>query len=330
MGGFEGRQVVGYRNIDDALRKIYSRCIRVTADRCLDMPREVEEFRTARMDDAASRKYLQMERDCVAEFGGHRITAPMVMMRQMKLAEITGGFIYEAGADGKRVATHRIARAPKLRALADMLDESAGRKMVVWCRFTEEVDLIREMLDERGVKHVCIDGRVKVGAKGCTCGTCRLCLMHIFQNDPDVQVFIGQEATCSMGIALWAASITVYYSQDCNAETRRQTKDRTKQVGKKEPCLYVDLLAETAAGRKTTDHDTRVIVRGKEQFGGEVSRMLMQMMTERVSGTEASAKLSGMARDALAGARRRDGKLSAPPAQRALPTEDIMQEGEEF
>lgn len=329
MGGFEMRQVVGYRNIDDALRKIYSISIRFTKDRCLDLPPKVYETRTVRMDDVTSKKYRQLEKECVAEFDGKAIAAPLVMTKLMKLSQITGGFVYEQGDDGRRVATHRMKNPVKLSVLEEILDESPGRKIIIWCKFTEELKIIRDMLTARGVKHVSIAGdvasrgkKVEKG-KSCGCGECRGCYVRQFQEDPSTFVFVGQVATAGMGITLTAANLVIYYSNDYSLEHRLQSEDRCHRIGQKQSVTYVDILAETHSGGKTIDHDTLEVLKGKGRFAGEISRALMQKMTVRQQPAGSG-----------------DGRLVKNPARvktnnkRPEPNlqgeETIMSEGEEF
>ena len=160
LGGFEQRQIVGYRNINDALKKIYKYSIRLTKDRCLDLPPKIYETRYAKMDEVTSRKYKELEKECVVEFDKATILAPLVMTKIIKLSQITGGFIYEADDAGKRVATHHMAKPAKLDVLEEILDESPGRKFIIWARFTEEINIIQGLLSKLGIKHVMISGSV--------------------------------------------------------------------------------------------------------------------------------------------------------------------------
>ena len=355
MGGFEGRQIIGYRNIDEALRKIYSISIRFTADRCLDLPKIVPEVRTVRMDEVTSRKYRELEKECVAEFDGVQICTPMVMTKRMKCSQVTGGFVYEAGEDGRRVATHRTARAVKLEAIRELLEEVPGKKFIVWCNFSEELNLVRELLDSLGIQSVSVSGSVRVRGPGvakseaCACGECRECRIRRFQGDPGVLGFIGQIATANMGIDLSAADLMVYYSNDENLENRLQTEQRAVKIGKKTSIMCVDVLAETSGGGKTVDYDKVEILTGKDRFATDVSKALMQRMVVRQvkdegsklgnkvsaadelvddlegSGAKISRKIKKAVRDA--------GGLVKNPAHVRSPRRDsdvILSEGEEF
>jgi SNF2 family DNA or RNA helicase len=336
MGGFEMRQIIGYRNVEDAIKKIYALSIRFTGDRCLDLPPKVYEVRHVRMDEDTSKRYKQLEKECVAEFGGAQVTAPMVMTKIMKLSQITGGFVYEQGADGSRVATHRMAKMPKIEVLREVLEENPGRKVIIWCRFMEELNLIQEALREDKLKYVVISGGVTVRGKAekgaeCKCGTCRGCLVRQFQTDPNTRVFLGQVSTAGLGITLTAASLVIYYSNTYSLEDRLQSEDRCHRIGQTKSVTYVDILAETSMGGKTIDHDTLEILKGKGRFANEISRALMQKMVERTKGSKLEEGLAAFVQEEKkAGTYKGIIRNPARTKKRSKGSDMIMEEGEEF
>jgi SNF2 family DNA or RNA helicase len=64
-----------------------------------------------------------------------------------------------------------------------------------------------------------------------------------FQNsESNVKYFISNPQTGGMGITLHAATNVIYYSNDFNLESRKQSEDRAHRVGQHHPVLYVDLM----------------------------------------------------------------------------------------
>lgn len=281
MGGFENRQVVGYRNFQDFLKKVYAVAIRFTKDRCLDLPPKVYERRAAKLDDEVSAQYKQFEKECVAKFDGTQISAPLIMTKLMKMSQVTGGFIYEQGADGKRVATHVFKKNPKIDVLEEILDESVGKKVIVWCRFTQELQAIEALLVSMKLPYVAIHGGVAPDDRGKA--------VSRFQTDPKCRIFLGQVSTAGMGITLTAASTVVYYSNTYALEDRLQSEDRCHRIGQKNSVTYIDILAETARGGRTIDHDVLDVLKGKAAFAQEVSMALMRSMVTRTKMEEKPA-----------------------------------------
>lgn len=272
MGGFENRQVIGYKNINDFLKKVYTLAIRFTKDRCLDLPPKVYQRRAAVLDKDLSAKYRQLEKECVAEFGGHDVAAPLVMTKLMKLSQLTGGFIYEQAEDGTRLQTH-IFKTAKLDILDEILDETLPQKIIVWCRFTQELKNIRALLEKNKITSVSIAGDVK--------SEDRAKAVKDFQENPKVKVFVGQVSTAGLGITLTAANVVVYYSNTYSLEDRLQSEDRCHRIGQDHSVTYIDILAETSDGRRTIDHDVLSAVKGKAAFANEISMALMQKMVFR-------------------------------------------------
>lgn len=282
MGGFEMRQTVGYRNIGEFFKRLFSAGIRFTKTMCLDLPPKVYQSRFAKMDEEVSKKYRQLERECIAEFGGKEIAAPLVMTKLMKLSQVTGGFIYEQDAAGERVATHTFNKNPKLEVLDEILDEVLPNKVIIWCRFKQEIAIITALIQERAValaktgkklKFAAIHGDIPQEERGQQVAN--------FQTDPDCQVFIGQVSTAGLGITLTAASYVVYYSNTYSLEDRLQSEDRCHRIGQTKSVTYIDILATTFNGKRTIDHDTLDIIKGKAVFANEVSLALVRRMVDR-------------------------------------------------
>lgn len=275
MGGFEMRQIMGYRNIGDFYKKLFSLGIRFTKDMCLDLPAKVYAKRTAKLDEETSKKYRQLEKECIAEFAGKQIAAPLVMTKLMKLSQVTGGFVYEQDATGERVGTHVFKKNPKLDVLEEILEEVLPKKVIVWCRFKQEISCIEALLKEMKIPFVAIHGDIKTADRGEA--------VRKFQEEEGVKVFVGQVDTAGLGITLTAASFVVYYSNTYSLEARLQSEDRCHRIGQTKSVTYTDILAETHDGKRTIDHDTLDVIKGKAMFANEVSLALVSRMVGRQS-----------------------------------------------
>lgn len=273
MGGFENRQIMGYRNMEDFLAKVYGVAIRFTKDKCLDLPPKVYEVRTVRLDDDASKQYRQLEKDCILEIKGQIMVTPLLLTKIMKLSQLTGGFIYNTDDEGKKTETHMLAKNPKLEAVDDILDEVLPAKVIIWTRFMQEIICVESLLKKRKLNYRIIQGSVSAED--------RAKAVKDFQEDPTVSVFIGQVSTAGFGITLTAASVVIYYANTYALEDRLQSEDRCHRIGQTKSVTYIDLLAETSKGGKTVDHDVLKIIKGKAAFATEISDALIRSMEER-------------------------------------------------
>ena len=284
MGGFENREIRGYKNVDSLMRRIYSIAIRLTKRECLNLPKKIPEKREVVLDSAATAKYLEFEKKCVAEFSGKIVTAPMVMTKLMKLSQITGGFIYEQGPDGKKIGAINMPTQPKLADLATVLEENKGRKVIVCCVFIQEVKLIRDLLNKMKINFVSVAGDVKIKDRAAE--------IAAFQDAPKVRVLVGQMPTVSFGITLTAAHLMYFYSGTYAYEVRSQTEDRAHRAGLDHSVTYIDAIAVLENGRSTIDQDIMDVKDGKARLANEVSTALLQKMFVRC-GKKPDFKLSG-------------------------------------
>jgi SNF2 family DNA or RNA helicase len=127
----------------------------------------------------------------------------------------------------------------KISALDDILDDyviSAGKKLVIFCRFRPEIDLIEELLKKKKLQYACIYGDIKIEARGE--------IVKDFQENPKTMVFLAQIDTAGLGITLTAADTCVYYSVNFNYAAYSQSLARIHRIGQKNTCTYIHLVVE--------------------------------------------------------------------------------------
>ena len=235
MGGFDRRQIVGYKDLDKLIQKEHSIAYRVTKDEALDLPEPTFLNRYIPLEGAAKNLYDRIKRDSFAELeNGGQITAPTVLTKLLRLQQFTGGFIQ--ADEGTRP---ELVFKGKIDALGDILDDyviDAGKKLVIFCRFRPEIDLIGEALKKRRIKYAAIFGDIKIEDRGP--------IVADFQNNPETKVFLAQIDTAGLGITLTAADTCVYYSVNFNYAAYSQSLARIHRIGQRNACTYIHLVVE--------------------------------------------------------------------------------------
>lgn len=235
MGGFDRRQIVGYKDLDKLIQKEHSIAYRVTKDEALDLPEQTFLNRYIPLDGAAKNLYDRIKRDSFAELeNGGQITAPTVLTKLLRLQQFTGGFIQ--ADEGTRP---ELVFKGKIDALGDILDDyviDAGKKLVIFCRFRPEIDLIGEALKKRRIKYAAIFGDIKIEDRGP--------IVADFQSNPETKVFLAQIDTAGLGITLTAADTCVYYSVNFNYAAYSQSLARIHRIGQRNACTYIHLVVE--------------------------------------------------------------------------------------
>ena len=230
IGGFKNKQVVGYKNMDDFVRKIHSIAFRIRLEDAVDMPPYIDETRYVTLEPSAKAMYDQLEKDSYMELEQGEITMRNVLTLHLRLAQFTGGFLRSDDGGLQQVSS------AKLEALEDIVDSciAANRKVAVFARFVPEIEAISKMLKDKGIDHSVIMGSVQDRAEQ----------VRRFQEEPEVKVFIGQLQTASKGLTLTAASVEVFYSLDFSFENYDQSRRRIYRIGQKKKCLYIHLVCK--------------------------------------------------------------------------------------
>lgn len=122
---------------------------------------------------------------------------------------------------------------PRLQLLMELIEESRG-KVIVWCRFTRDVDVICEALSDLALRY---DGKTTAGAR-------EIALKRFRDPDDPARVFVANTATVSMGITLTIAKTMIYYSNGFSLENRLQSEDRFHRIGQDQSVQIIDLIAE--------------------------------------------------------------------------------------
>lgn len=238
MGGFNRKQIVGYKDLNDLIKKEHSIAFRITKEEAIDLPEQTFETRRVSFTDKERGLYDRIRRDSYAELeSGGQITATTVLTKLLRLQQLAGGFLVEDNAEKPQL----VSRA-KLNALADIIEDyviSAGKKLVIFARFIPEVKEIIKATQKQlpaGKKLVAIYGDIKKEDRGD--------IVKQFQEDKNTMVFVGQIDTAGTGITLTAADTCVYYSKNFNYATYSQSLSRIHRIGQRNVCTYIDLEVE--------------------------------------------------------------------------------------
>jgi SNF2 family DNA or RNA helicase len=230
MGGYQGYQIIGWKNLEELATKLGGISYRVLKKECLDLPDKIyKEYRLS-MSDAFRKIYEQFAEEMVAEIGGQIIMATVVLAKLTKLRQLTSGFVYDEQRD-----VIKLEDKQKLEQLKEILEEITPRhKVVIWTTFRHEMTMIEKLLKELNLRSVKIDGTVPQNQ--------RQEAIRLFQEDAGTKVFVGQQHAGGLGITLTAADYCIFFSNDYSPEVRLQCEDRLHRIGQKNPVTYIDII----------------------------------------------------------------------------------------
>ena len=251
-----GRDVItGYKPKTDKSDEFHDRLRHcswsLTKEEAMDLPSQTDLIRNVFLSKEDQRTYDMVYAGLASEMEGEKLNAAG-QAKLMKMRQLTGGFYYTGEG------TVHSSSPVKLAELDQILDEIRSEPVVIWASFTAEIDMIKALLDRRGIRNDVIDGRTKDAGD----------VIQRFQ-DGELKALVCHPAAAGPGITLTAASYAVYYSMDFSYEKYQQSRDRIHRKGQARPCTYYHLICDGGV-----DEDILWAVRNKAKVSDAVLRMI--------------------------------------------------------
>jgi SNF2 family DNA or RNA helicase len=237
MGGFQGKQVLGYQFQEDLYKRIRPYVDYVTKKDCLDLPDKVyaDPLLVKPTEDQA-RVMKQLATEYSMEDGNEEITVSTVLERMLRYQQVIGGtFPYES--ESGNYETRPISgRNPKLEAMLEYIaDLPDNAKVIIWARFVPEIGYIADAIaEEYGEESYCT-------FFGATSSDERKQNSERFQNDPSRRFMVSNQTVGGYGQTWTAATYVVYYSNTFSYEDRYQSESRPHRKGQENQVTYQDI-----------------------------------------------------------------------------------------
>ncbi len=252
LGGFQNKQVVAFRNMEQLEGLMRTITFRVSKD-VLDLPPETHVTYHCTLGPDAWRAYQSLERDFVAQVEAGLITAANAMVKLLRLQQITGGSVK---TDDNRYA--QVDRS-KQNLLADTLEDiGQDEPVVVFCRFHADLDAVHQAAADMGCSSMELSGRRDELKRW---------------QDGEAQVLAVQISAGGVGVDLTRARYSIYYSLSFSLGEYDQSLSRTHRPGQTRPVTHIHLVA-----RGTVDEK---IIRALEQRAEVIESILKQIKEKR-------------------------------------------------
>jgi SNF2 family DNA or RNA helicase len=234
MGGWQGKQVVGWQRQDELNEKFYSIAYRVTSD-VLDLPPVTHEVLSCKLSKVAAEIYSDLEDDFISEVEEGVVTAKNALSKLLRLQQVTSGYIKldENGLE-------RQIDTSKQEMLDELVDSTGAQEpLVVFTRFRHDLDVVRNVAEKNGRRYAELSGRK-------------------LPDVPDLQSWQNGEADIigvqiqagGAGIDLTRARYCVYYSLGFSLGDYEQSLARVHRPGQTRATTYYHLVAEGTVDQK--------------------------------------------------------------------------------
>ena len=233
MGGFGGKQVVGFQQLDD-LRERMSR-FTFQADRSvLDLPPAIHDRRIVHLAPKARRMYTELDTLFCTMVKEGEISASNALVKLLRLQQLTSGVASLEDIDGSKI--HVRVDTAKEDAMVDIFtDLPADEPVVVFGRFRGDMDTIHRAAER--------SGRTSLELSG----TRRELSEWQAGAAPILAVQIQAGGT---GIDLTRACYVLFSSVGFSLGDYEQALARAHRPGQDRPVYYIHLVAKDTVDEK--------------------------------------------------------------------------------
>lgn len=229
LGGFEGKQVVAFRDLGDLSEKV-GRVTFKAGNEVLDLPDAIHQRRSFELPKKAKAAYDSLERDLYAYLDSGEVSVRNALEKVLRLQQFTGGWVKYDGED----ELQRLHTA-KEDALVEVLsDLPADEPVVVFSRFWSDLDSTHSAVERVGRSSFEISGRRRGLAD--------------WKAAEGGEVLAAQIQAGGVGVDLTRSRYVVYFSVGYSLGDYLQSLARVHRPGQGRSVVYYHLV-----GRGTID-----------------------------------------------------------------------------
>ena len=275
MGGYLGKQIFGFQNIEDLNKRFFSIAHEVLADNVLDLPPKVDREIYFDLLPATMKIYKAIEKDFIAAWDAGEITADNVLVKLLRLSQLACGIAKIDDNDREVI----IDTGKVDRIMSFLQDIPPSQPIAIYYKFTPEGRLLKQELLKTGRTVSMVSGQhdqLKEWQDGKT-------------DTIVLQIDAGSE-----GIDLTRAQYCIYSSTGLKLGTYRQSRRRIRRPGQTQKVFYYHVL-----GNQTIDIANLAALKDKR----EVVDFFLRGLHDFMAGGAApkTKKIRGMALAQLMG-----------------------------
>lgn len=240
MGGFGGKEIVGYKNLDELRSMVSNVMLRRVKGDVLDLPPKVHTIEW--VDAYPEQKSLYKDvRDQVRDNIDKVKVHPDPLSEMLRLRQVTG---YPG------ILSSTVTKSAKMDRMEELVEDevSVGGKAIIFSNWSEMTNVIWHKLKKYNPAY--ITGEVS--------SVQRMEEKDRFQNDPNCKVMIGTIGALGTGFTLTAAQLVIFVDEPWNRGIKDQAEDRAHRIGTRGTVRVVTILT-----RDTVDEGVYNLVQKK-------------------------------------------------------------------
>lgn len=234
MGGWMGKEVKGYHNLDDMQRIMVKNAVVARKKDVLDLPPTTDVILPVELSPAEKKAYVDLKTQLATKLSsGELVSVTNRLPLMMRLRQITSGHVPEDGGG------MRIVGKSKVETIRSLVHDSlvGEKRIVVFALFTVEIEMLRKALDAPGTEIMVIDGSTPKDD--------RIRMRKRFGSDSSQRmIMIAQIKTMSLAVnELVTASHAVFASMSQQRDDYIQARDRLDRIGQTSPVTFWHAIA---------------------------------------------------------------------------------------
>jgi len=273
LGGFEGKQIVGFKNQQEMYDLIKSVSYRVKTEDAIELPPFQHIERKCELSAETRRVYNQMASEMLVEFEDHILSAANAMVKVLRLMQITSGVMKDVTGSEVRIGSE------KAELFGDIIEDLPLREpIVIFCNFTADIKAVKEACVKSGRTVSELSGQKNELASWQRGETDALA----------VQIRAGKE-----GVDFTRACIAFYYSIGHSYGDYEQSLKRPHRPGQTRPVVYYHLVAKDTIDEtiyKNLDKKRDIVLSVLEGIGLNVNNQTLITLRSAVNEQEGADK----------------------------------------
>ena len=244
LGGFNGTQVVGYKNLEEIEDTLDTMMLRRLKDEVLDLPEKTLINEYVEMGKEQSKIYDMAHSDIVSNLANLKM-ANNPLAELIRLRQATGN---------PNILTPDVTDSAKFDRMEELVDDAVenGKKVVIFSNWTQITNPAFKRLSKK-YKGVMITGETKDSERQTN--------VEAFQNDDRIKFIIGTIGAMGTGLTLTAGSVEIFLDEPWNMALKEQAIDRCHRIGQNSNITVYTLLC-----KDTIDERINSLVEKKGQM----------------------------------------------------------------
>lgn len=250
-GGFQDKQIIGFRKLEDLGADLKEWTLRRTKDECLDLPEKTVQTIHFDMLPAQKKLYDEIRKDL-------RVRLPEIMASATPMGQLVG-LKKATGCPPTVLETYPPEACAKWETLLDIVEEAveAGQKVVIFCYHVFTLEYLNWALRQHKFNPALVYGAISPEVREQN--------VQAFQTIPECNIILGNYQTLGTGFNLTASSLIIEYELPWTAADEIQAQDRCHRIGQHHPVNVIRLVTS-----ESVDSANEELVDGKYQLSDAV------------------------------------------------------------